>query len=107
MLNAAVSECRTLYAEGKVKKVIGLTVEVEGIKAFVGELCTIYNDRNNPIMCEVVGFKEEDVILMALGELSGIAPGCKVVPQGRLLSVKCSDDLLGKVLDGLGTFARV
>lgn len=102
MLNRAVSESRTLYAEGKVKKVIGLTIEVEGIKAFVGELCTIYNDKNTPIMCEVVGFKEEDVILMALGELNGIAPGCKVVPQGRLLSVKCSDDLLGKILDGLG-----
>lgn len=102
MLNKTVAESRTLYSEGKVKKVIGLTIEVEGIKAFVGELCTIYNDKNNPIMCEVVGFKEDDVILMALGELSGIAPGCKVVPQGRLLSVKCSDDLQGKVLDGLG-----
>ena len=102
MLNKSVAESRTLYAEGKVKKVIGLTIEVEGIKAFVGELCTIYNDKNKPIMCEVVGFKEDDVILMALGELSGIAPGCKVVPQGRLLSVKCSDDLQGKVLDGLG-----
>lgn len=102
MLNKTVAESRTLYSEGKVKKVIGLTIEVEGIKAFVGELCTIYNVKNNPIMCEVVGFKEDDVILMALGELSGIAPGCKVVPQGRLLSVKCSDDLQGKVLDGLG-----
>lgn len=102
MLNKTVAESRTLYSEGKVKKVIGLTIEVEGIKAFVGELCTIYNDKNKPIMCEVVGFKEDDVILMALGELNGIAPGCKVVPQGRLLSVKCSDDLLGKILDGLG-----
>lgn len=101
-LNKAVAECRTLYSEGKVKKVIGLTIEVEGIKAFVGELCTVYNDRNNPIICEVVGFKEDDVILMPLGELTGIAPGCRVVPEGRPLSVKCSDNLLGRVLDGLG-----
>ena len=101
-LNKAVAESRTLYSEGKVKKVIGLTIEAEGIKAFVGELCTIYNDRNNPIVCEVVGFKEDNVILMPLGELTGIAPGCRVVPEGRPLSVKCSDNLLGMVLDGLG-----
>lgn len=102
MLNSKVRGCRTVYFEGKVKKVIGLTVEVEGIKAFVGELCIIYNDRNKPITCEVVGFKEDNVILMPLGELSGIAPGCRVVPQGTPLNVKCSDELLGRVLDGLG-----
>jgi flagellum-specific ATP synthase len=102
MLNKRVKETRTIYAEGKVKKVIGLTIEVEGIRAFVGELCTIYNDRNNPIVCEAVGFKEDNVILMPLGELIGIAPGCRVVPEGRPLSVKCTNDFLGKVLDGLG-----
>lgn len=91
------------YEEGKVKNVIGLTIEVQGIKAFIGEVCTIYNEKNYPINCEVVGFKEQNVILMPLGELVGISPGCKVVPGGRPLSVKCSDELLGKVLDGIGT----
>ncbi|QAT39951.1 flagellar protein export ATPase FliI [Clostridium sp. JN-9] len=90
------------YIEGSVKKVIGLTIEVEGIKSFVGEVCTIYNEKGTPIYCEVVGFKENNVILMPLGELSGISPGCRVVPSGSLLSVKCSDELFGKVLDGLG-----
>lgn len=102
MLNKKVKETRTIYTEGKVKKVIGLTIEVEGIRAFVGELCTIYNDKNNPIVCEAVGFKEDNVILMPLGELIGIAPGCRVTPEGRPLSVKCTNDFLGKVLDGLG-----
>ncbi len=88
--------------EGKVTKIIGLTIEVEGIKAFVGELCIIYNNLNNPINCEVVGFKDGYVILMPLGELNGIGPGCRVVAQGIPLSVKCSEDLLGKVLDGIG-----
>ena len=101
-LNRRVQECRTTYIEGRVKKVIGLTIEVEGIRAFVGEICTIYNDRNSSIVCEVVGFKDDDVILMPLGELSGIAPGCRVVSQGRLLRARCSGELLGRVLDGLG-----
>lgn len=97
-----VNEANFNYIEGKVEKVIGLTIEVYGIRAFVGELCTIYNDKNNPIPCEVVGFKENDVILMPLGELNGIAPGCRVVPEGIPLSVNCSEELFGKVLDGLG-----
>ncbi|MFD3157482.1 flagellar protein export ATPase FliI [Haloimpatiens sp. FM7330] len=91
-----------IYREGKVKEVIGLTIEVEGIKAFIGEVCTIYNEKNNSIKCEVVGFREKNVILMPLGELVGISPGCRVVPSGRALSVNCSEELFGKVLDGLG-----
>ncbi|URZ00920.1 flagellar protein export ATPase FliI [Clostridium felsineum] len=97
-----VRECKTEYVEGIVNKVVGLTIEVDGIKAFVGEVCTIYNERNRPIQCEVVGFNEGHVILMPLGELEGISPGCRVVQRGIPLSVKCSDELLGKVLDGLG-----
>lgn len=97
-----VRECNTEYSEGIVSKVIGLTIEVDGIKAFVGEVCRIYNEKNIPIECEVVGFKEDNVILMPLGELIGISSGCRVVPTGKPLNVKCSEDLFGKVLDGLG-----
>jgi len=102
VLNRKIQETNFTYSEGIVKKVIGLTVEVEGIKSFVGEVCTIYNEKNHPITCEAVGFREDNVILMPLGELIGIAPGCRVVPEGKPLSVRCSDDLFGKVLDGLG-----
>lgn len=101
-LKSTIRNTGTYFNEGKVIKVIGLTIEVEGIKAFVGELCTIYNERNNPIKCEVVGFKDGFVILMPLGELIGISAGCRVVPENKPLSVKCSDELLGKIIDGLG-----
>jgi flagellum-specific ATP synthase len=94
--------CNTTYVEGIVSKVIGLTIEVVGIKAFVGEVCIIYNEVNKPITCEAVGFREKNVILMPLGELSGISPGCKVAATGKPLSIKCSDELLGRVLDGIG-----
>lgn len=102
LINKKIRETTFYQIEGIVKKVIGLTIEVEGIKSFIGEVCIIYNERNNPIDCEVVGFKEKDVILMPLGELIGISPGCRVVPTGKPLSVKCSEELFGKVLDGLG-----
>jgi len=101
-LKKKVKDTRTLYTEGIVRNVIGLTIEVQGIKSFVGELCIIYNLNNEKINCEVVGFKEDFVILMPLDQLKGIAPGCKVIPQNRPLEVQCSTKLLGKVLDGLG-----
>ena len=97
-----VHNTSTNYSEGIVKKVIGSTIEVDGIEAFVGELCIIYNERNTPVNCEVVGFRDEFVILMPLDELIGISPGCRVVPQHKPLSVKCSDKLLGHIIDGLG-----
>ena len=97
-----VLKVNTNYLEGPVKQVIGLTIEVQGIKTFVGELCTIYNLSNEEIKCEVVGFREDAVLLMPLGELTGVSPGCRVVPERRPLEVICSEDLLGKVLDGLG-----
>ena len=102
LIKMKANEINTKYVEGTVKQVIGLTIEVQGVKAFVGELCTIYNLDNNPIKCEVVGFRKDAVLLMPLGELIGISPGCRVVPERRPLEVRCSEDLLGKVLDGLG-----
>lgn len=101
-LEKKISETNTVFTEGKVTKVIGLTIEAEGIKSFVGELCTIYNEMNNSIKCEVVGFRDNAVLLMPLGELVGISPGCRVVPENKPLSVRCSDELLGKIIDGLG-----
>lgn len=101
-INKKLKEVKTYYLEGIVKEVIGLTIEVQGIKAFVGELCTIYNQDNKPIKCEVVGFRKDAILLMPLGELIGIGPGCRVIPNGKPLEVECTDDLLGKVLDGLG-----
>jgi flagellum-specific ATP synthase len=93
----------TIRSEGKVTRLIGLTVEVGGLRCPVGEICRIYSgSMEQPVMSEVVGFKEDKIILMPLGELKGIGPGCMVRPSGKVLSVKVSDELLGRVLDGLG-----
>ena len=82
-LNKKVKNTNYNYIEGIVKNVIGLTIEVQGMKAFVGEVCTIYNQKNVGIPAEVTGFKSDNVILMPLGDLVGIAPGCRVVPSGK------------------------
>ncbi len=92
-----------LRSTGKVSKVIGLTVEVKGITAGVGEICHIFiPGEKEPVTAEVVGFQENSSLLMPLGELRGIYPGCQVVPLGESLTVRVDETLLGRVLDGLG-----
>ncbi|OUM96981.1 MAG: flagellar protein export ATPase FliI [Thermobacillus sp. ZCTH02-B1] len=88
---------------GKVTQVIGLTVESEGPDARVGDVCLIYPAKSGkPIRAEVVGFRNNRVLLMPLGELHAVAPGCDVVSTGKPLTVQVGSELLGKVLDGLG-----
>src|SRR3989338_1079620 len=89
--------------KGKVTELTGLIVKavVPGVK--VGELCYIDSPhRKHKIKAEVVGFRDKDVLLMPLGELSGIGPGNDVIPTGDMLKVPVCHELLGRILDGLG-----
>ncbi len=92
----------TLKLTGRVSQVVGLTIEVKGIEAALGEICHIYVNGQSPLPAEVVGFRNNTVITMPLGELSGIAPGSRVVSSGETFSVTVGKELLGRVLDGLG-----
>ncbi|MCL6458375.1 MAG: flagellar protein export ATPase FliI [Gorillibacterium sp.] len=88
---------------GKVTQVIGLTVESEGPDASIGDVCLIYPYKlAKPLKAEVVGFRDNKVILMPLGELHSIGPGCEVISTGKPLAIQVGHELLGKVLDGLG-----
>ncbi|WZL74841.1 flagellar protein export ATPase FliI [Clostridiaceae bacterium 35-E11] len=88
---------------GKVSQVIGLTIESLGPAVKLGELCYIYPLKGIiPIKAEVVGFKNTKVLLMPLGEMEGIGPGSKVVATGETLTVDVGNELLGRILDGLG-----
>ena len=88
---------------GKVSQVIGLTIESNGPAVKIGEVCNIYPLRGtNAVKAEAVGFKGQNVLLMPLGEMEGIGPGSKVEALGAPLSVGVSNELLGRVLDGLG-----
>ena len=88
---------------GKVIRVIGLTVEAVGINARMGEVCRIYTgDGEEYILSEVVGFKEKTVLLMPLGELSGVGSDNYVVPTGDAFRVPVGEGLLGRVLDAMG-----
>ncbi|SHJ94596.1 flagellum-specific ATP synthase [Anaerocolumna jejuensis DSM 15929] len=88
---------------GKVVKVVGLTIESIGPKANLNDLCVIVSsDKSQTIMAEVVGFRENRILLMPYDDIEGVGVGSTVETTGRPLSVSVGDDLLGKTLDGLG-----
>lgn len=88
---------------GRVSKLIGLTIESIGPAVEVGEVCYIYPLKGSePVVSEVIGFKGEVVLLMPLGEMTGIGPGSKVVASGHSLNVNVGESLLGRIIDGLG-----
>ncbi|RKD34435.1 flagellar protein export ATPase FliI [Thermohalobacter berrensis] len=99
----AVNNTEFIKYTGRVTKVIGLTIESNGPLSKIGELCYIYPVKSKePILAEVVGFKEDKILLMPLGEMEGIGPGSKVVASGYSLKVNVSHNLVGRILDGLG-----
>ncbi len=98
-----LSSVSTYSIKGKVTELTGIVVRavVPGVR--IGELCFIvpYHSKT-PIKAEVVGFRDQEALLMPLGNLEGIGLGNDVIPTGHTLSVRVGDQLLGRVLDGMG-----
>ncbi len=101
VLKGRIEELDLDKPNGRVKRVVGLTIESEGPDVSLGELCKIFTGRKR-ILAEVVGFQDENVLLMPLEDATGLRPGCEVVGTERVLDVGVSKDLTGRVLDGLG-----
>ena len=88
---------------GKVSKVVGLTIESNGPEVNIGEICKINALRENKVIsAEAVGFRDNKVLLMPLGDMNGIGPGSKVVATRDYLSVGVGNALIGRVIDGMG-----
>ena len=100
----AIEDAEPIKMSGKVTQVVGLVIEAKGPNVSLGELCYIKSRFPNvePIPAEVVGFREGLVLLMPIGEMQGIGPGCEVLSAQKTLQVKVGMELLGRVLDGLG-----
>ena len=99
-----LSSIDTFRRYGKVLRVIGLMIESKGPKASIGDLCFIYLDRaqTKKVYAEVVGFRDENVLLMPFTNLNDISPGCMVETTGKPLQVKVGMPLIGQVLNSIG-----
>ena len=97
---AEVTKCNLWTYTGEVTRVIGMGIESKGPMANIGDICEVETRVDKEIItAEVVGFKDGHLMLMPLGPLEGIGPGCKVRAFGDKLSVKVDERLLGKVVD--------
>ncbi|MGQ7958648.1 flagellar protein export ATPase FliI [Pseudomonas sp. SP16.1] len=91
--------------EGRLLRMVGLTLEAEGLRAAIGSRCLVVNgDSYHPVQveAEVMGFSGSKIYLMPVGSLAGIAPGARVVPLPDAGRLPMGRSMLGRVLDGAG-----
>ena len=89
---------------GKIEQIVGMTVEASGMSCNIGDVCSISTKgkERKKILSEVVGFRNNKVLLMPYGDIDGIGYGSFVINTGEKLKVKMSEDLIGRTIDALG-----
>jgi flagellum-specific ATP synthase len=99
-----VNEISPYKHYGKVSQVVGLMIESKGPQASVGDLCSINVGKTHrrKILVEVVGFREQHVLLMPFERVDEIAPGSLVETTNQPLQIKIGSGLIGTVVDSLG-----
>ncbi|PLR87469.1 flagellar protein export ATPase FliI [Bacillus sp. V33-4] len=99
-----IGELDSFKRYGRVKRVVGLMIESQGPQSSIGDLCYIHvgNNRKKVIQAEVVGFREENVILMPYTTVQDISPGSLVEATLKPLEIKVGASLVGSVIDSLG-----
>lgn len=98
-----IRHLESMKIAGKITQIVGLVIESQGPSVHLGDLCYICPRYEGPVIpAEVVGFRQNRVLLMPIGEMQGIGPGCEVVSAHQTLKVNVGSHLLGRVLDGLG-----
>lgn len=99
----ALANAELVRKTGRVTQFYGLVVEASGPEVFVGERCDIYSHSNAPpVPAEVVGIRNETVLLMPYGELRGIRVGSEVIAYGKPVEIPVGEGLLGRVLNAFG-----
>ena len=102
-LNNIINNTKTIEKIGVITEIIGLTIVADGPVSSIGDLCHIISPNiKDKILAEVVGFRKENILLMPLGSIDGLCAGAKVINTGSNMKVKVSENLFGRVLDGLG-----
>lgn len=92
----------TSIIEGKLTRLVGLTLEAIGCQAAIGERCLIELRNAQMIEAEVVGFAQNKTYLMPIGTMHGLIPGARVIPSRHEYQIPVGAGLLGRILDGTG-----
>ena len=100
--HARLGDNRGMALEGKLTRMVGLTLEAVGCRAAIGGQCEVIGSDGKSIEAEVVGFSGESLYLMPTGDIRGLEQGARVVPTGRVCEAAVGEYLLGRVIDGAG-----
>jgi flagellum-specific ATP synthase len=106
-MNALAEQVRRVLPvalSGSVSKIVGLTVSVVGFPAPLGAVCTLWRENGAPVSGEVIGFHDEETLLLPYGDLAGVRRGNRVTLVQSAPGIRAGDRLLGRVLDGRGRF---
>lgn len=102
-IKTRVLQANPITTMGKVKSVVGMMIEVTGIVANVGEICTMQaTGGSREAVAEVVGFRDDKILLMAYDDIRGVGPGSLVKPTRNRLRVPVGDFLIGRTIDAIG-----
>lgn len=101
---SAIVHLNPIQVWGKVTRIVGLVIEGHCPSSSIGSLCqlTPLDPTGEPIMAEVVGFKDSRALLMPLGELRGLGPGSRIRIIENSATIKVGETLLGRVIDAMG-----
>ena len=98
-----IQQAETISHTGKIENIVGMSIEASGVKAAVGDICRIYSDETGrQVSAEVVGFKNDRILLMPYSDMNGISAGNFVRNTGRQLELKVGMHLKGRIINALG-----
>lgn len=98
-----IDACCPVSIEGQVTKVVGNVIEGNGPAMPVGGICSIMTGNSpEPINAEVIGFRDQNILLMPLDKSDGVSPGGSIRAKSYAATIDVGFDMLGRVLDGLG-----
>ena len=98
----ALERAVPLVVEGKLTRMVGMTLEAVGCQAPIGGRCVVVGAGGDEIEAEVVGFSDDRTFLMPTGPIRGLVPNARVIPQKAIYEARVGPAMLGRVLDGGG-----
>ncbi len=98
-----VKKSETISHIGKIENIVGMTIEASGGKAGIGDISSIYNESmKSHVLAEVVGFKNDKILLMPYENTDGITAGSFVRNTKQSLKLPVGDFLRGRIINALG-----
>lgn len=100
----AARNVKTYRSMGQITKAVGLTIESSGPLCSLGDLVSIKPSSGGAKghFAEVVGFRDDRVLLFPLDSVEGIRSGDRVMLVNEGFTIPVGKALLGRVIDGLG-----